>query len=69
MPHHQSALHHSEPVYEEVQGWEEDLTGVTSFGDLPVAAQAYVRRLEGLTSVPIDVVSVGPSREQSLTVP
>jgi len=69
MPPHQSIFHHAEPVYEELQGWSEDLCGVTSFAGLPSAAQRYVRRLEELVGVHIRVVSVGPSREQSLVVP
>jgi adenylosuccinate synthase len=69
MPANQTILHHAEPVYEEVKGWEEDLTGVTEFDELPTTAQEYIRRLEELVGVPIKVVSVGPSREQSLTVP
>ena len=69
MPANQTILHHAEPVYEEVNGWEEDLTGVTEFDELPTTAQEYIRRLEELVGVPIKVVSVGPSREQSLTVP
>ena len=69
MPWHQSDFHHAEPVYEEVKGWGEDLTGIATFGDLPASAQDYVRRLEELTGVPIRVVSVGPAREQTLEVP
>ncbi|HEY8341312.1 MAG TPA: adenylosuccinate synthase, partial [Egibacteraceae bacterium] len=45
-PPHQSIFHHAEPIYEELPGWREDLTEVTSYADLPKAAQAYVDRLE-----------------------
>ncbi len=69
MPAHQSTLHRAEPVYEEVKGWEEDLTEVNAFEDLPEAAQDYIRRIEELVGVPIKVASVGPAREQSLEVP
>jgi adenylosuccinate synthase len=69
MPMHQSDFHHAEPVWEDVKGWGEDLTGVGEWGDLPVAGQDYVRRLEELMGVPIRVVSVGPAREQTLEVP
>jgi adenylosuccinate synthase len=69
MPWHQSDFHHAEPVWEEVKGWGEDLTGITAFGELPAAAQDYIRRLEELIGVPVRVASVGPAREQTLEVP
>ncbi len=54
------------PVYEEMPGWQEDITGVTSFEQLPVAAQNYLRRLEELIGAPIAIFSVGPDREQTI---
>ncbi len=69
MPPHQSLFHRAEPVYEEVEGWSEDLEGVTSFDSLPAAARKYVERIADLGGVPMSVVSVGPSREQSLVMP
>jgi adenylosuccinate synthase len=68
LPPHQSLFHRSEPVYEELEGWDEDLTSARSVGDLPGAARAYLDRLEEVVGVPIGVVSVGPGREQSLAV-
>jgi adenylosuccinate synthase len=65
-PPHQSIFHRAEPVYEEVEGWREDIQGATSVEDLPGSARKYVERLRDLSGVPIGVVSVGPSREQSL---
>jgi adenylosuccinate synthase len=67
-PPHQSIFHRAEPVYEEMEGWWEDLEEVTSFGDLPAAARKYVERLAEMAGVPVSVVSVGPSREQSLVL-
>jgi adenylosuccinate synthase len=66
VPPHQSLFHRAEPVYEEVEGWAEDIGSVVSFGDLPAAARKYVERLQDLVGVPAGVVSVGPGREQSL---
>jgi adenylosuccinate synthase len=66
VPPHQSLFHRAEPVYEELEGWEEDLTQVRSLGDLPAPARKYLDRISDLVGVPIGVVSVGPSREQSL---
>jgi adenylosuccinate synthase len=67
-PPHQSLFHAAEPVYEELEGWEEDLTRVRAVSELPGAAQAYLDRIAELAGVPIGVVSVGPGREQSLSV-
>jgi adenylosuccinate synthase len=66
VPPHQSLFHAAEPVYEELDGWDEDLTAARSVADLPSAARAYLDRLAELVGVPISVVSVGPGREQSL---
>jgi len=67
-PPHQSLFHKAEPIYEEHEGWDEEIDEAQSFEDLPKQAQTYVRRMEELVGVPVSVVSVGPSREQSLTV-
>jgi adenylosuccinate synthase len=67
-PPHQSLFHAAEPVYEELEGWNEEIDEARSFEDLPKHAQAYVRRMEELIGVPASVVSVGPAREQSLAV-
>jgi adenylosuccinate synthase len=66
VPPHQSLFHAAEPVYEELDGWTEDLTGARTAEDLPKAARAYLERVAELVDVPIGVVSVGPGREQSL---
>jgi adenylosuccinate synthase len=55
--------------YETHPGWQEDLTGVRDFGDLPQAARDYVRWLERLVGVPVEMVSVGPARDQVVPVP
>ncbi|WP_354638580.1 adenylosuccinate synthase [Kitasatospora camelliae] len=57
-------LDDARPVYEYLPGWDEDLTGIRDFGDLPRAAAAYVLRIEELVGVPIRYVSVGPERDQ-----
>jgi adenylosuccinate synthase len=67
-PPHQSLFHRAEPVYEELDGWHEEIDEARSFEDLPKNAQRYVRRMEELVGVPVGVVSVGPAREQSLPV-
>ena len=52
-----------EPVYESVPGWSAPTAGATSYAALPKEAQDYVRRIEALAGVPIDIVSTGPSRD------
>ena len=65
-PPHQSIFHRAEPVYEEVDGWEDELADVRSVDDLPGAARKYVGLIEDLGGVPIRTISVGPSREQTV---
>jgi adenylosuccinate synthase len=67
-PAHQTVFHKAEPAFEEVEGWTEDITGARSPEDLPAAARKYVARLAELAEVPIRTVSVGPDREQTLTL-
>lgn len=53
------------PVYEDLPGWETDLTEVKAYSELPENAQNYIKRLEELMKVPINYISVGPGREQT----
>jgi adenylosuccinate synthase len=57
-----------QPVYEELQGWQQDTSGVRRFEDLPPAARAYVQRIQELIGCRIDLVSVGPEREQAIVI-
>ena len=54
------------PIYEQMEGWSEDITGCRTFESLPVAAQKYVLRIEELMGVPVKMISVGPEREQMI---
>jgi len=54
------------PVYEDIEGWTEDITGVKSYEELPKAVKGYVDRLEELLKTKISIVSVGPGREQTV---
>ncbi|MCH7323487.1 adenylosuccinate synthase [Solibacillus sp. MA9] len=53
------------PIYEELPGWFEDITGVREFGDLPQNAQNYIHRVLELTGIQLMTFSVGPAREQT----
>lgn len=63
-----SKLARCKPVYVELDGWKEDITGVKSVDELPEAAKAYIRKIEELTEVPVGLISVGPDRTQTIIV-
>jgi len=54
------------PIYEEWAGWQESTVGVTDFDKLPEKALAYLARIEELAGVPVDIISTGPDREQTI---
>lgn len=54
----------AKPIYETFAGWDEDISNVRQWGDLPSAARAYVDRVAELCETPINTVSVGPERDQ-----
>ncbi|MCD4549952.1 MULTISPECIES: adenylosuccinate synthase [unclassified Schaalia] len=66
MPMDQTSFHHAIPVYEEMPGWTEDITGIRRYEDLPVNARAYVERLEELCNCRISSIGVGPGREATI---
>lgn len=55
-----------EPVYEELPGWQESTFGIKSFDKLPQNAQNYLKRIEKLCGVPIDIISTGPDRDETI---
>ena len=55
-----------QPVYEDMPGWSESTVGVTSFDALPTNARDYLARIEELVDTPIDIISTGPDREQTI---
>ncbi|MEV7908423.1 adenylosuccinate synthetase, partial [Streptomyces anulatus] len=68
IPMTQTDFHHAKPVYEELPGWQEDITGAKSFEDLPANAQAYVKALEGMSGARISAIGVGPGRTETLQI-
>ncbi len=68
LPTNTSDLARVEPVYRSLTGWSEDLTQVRSLQDLPQAARDYIQFIGNELATPIDVVSVGPGREQTLWI-
>jgi adenylosuccinate synthase len=68
-PSHVDDLRRVVPVYETMPGWQEEITAVRRLADLPPKARAYLDRLSELVGRPIDVVSVGPDRAQTMFAP
>jgi adenylosuccinate synthase len=64
MPYHQTVLHKAVPVYEDVPGWRVDTSAATELHHLPAAAKDYVQFLSDQTGVRINLVGVGPGRDQ-----
>jgi len=68
LPAGADALEGCVPIYEELPGWKESTVGLTRFGDLPKAARNYLKRIERMLGVPIDVISTGPERAQTIVL-
>ncbi|MCB1291503.1 MAG: adenylosuccinate synthase [Mycobacterium sp.] len=66
MPMTQRDIARAEPVYEELPGWWEDISGAREFDELPAKARDYVLRLEELAGAPVSCIGVGPGREQTI---
>lgn len=64
LPNDSSLLAECEPVYEELPGWKNSTLGLKSFNELPENAKRYLKRIEELIEVPIDMISTGPDREE-----
>jgi adenylosuccinate synthase len=56
------------PIYETLPGWQEDISALRCFEDLPVQVKGYLKRIEELTGVAVQIISVGPGREQTIIV-
>ena len=67
-PMYADAFADVEPVYEEMPGWKESTIGVTSYDALPLNARNYLERLQKLAGVPIDIISTGPDRDQTIVL-
>ncbi len=61
-------LSNCEPVYESLAGWKESTVGIKSFDALPAAARAYLKRMEQVCDVPVDMISTGPDREETIVL-
>jgi adenylosuccinate synthase len=66
LPHLAADLAAATPVYEVMPGWQEDISAVRDFADLPATARAYIEFVEDAIGTPIRWVSVGPERQQAI---
>ncbi|MDI9927910.1 MULTISPECIES: adenylosuccinate synthase [Rhodococcus] len=66
MPMTQTGFHHAKPIYEEMPGWWEDISGARTFEELPINAQNYVLRLEELSGAYMSCIGVGPGRDETI---
>ncbi|MCB0874189.1 MAG: adenylosuccinate synthase [Actinobacteria bacterium] len=64
MPYHQTVFHHCTPEYRELPGWDDDLTGCRTLGDLPAAARNYVEAIADAVEVPITLIGTGQGRHE-----
>ena len=68
-PSHVDDLRRVQPVYETLPGWQDDLTQMREYSELPDNARAYLARIGELVGVPVEMTSVGPARDQTIHVP
>ena len=61
-------LAHCKPIYEEMPGWTDSTVGIKSFKQLPKAAQNYLKRMESVCETPVDMISTGPGREETIVL-
>ena len=65
-PRQQRVLYDGKPIYKTFKGWEEEISDITSFDDLPNEAKDYINFIEDFIKVPITFISVGPERNQNI---
>jgi len=68
MPVNQTDFHHARPIFEELPGWWEDISGARTLKDLPANARAYVTAVEEMSGARISAIGVGPGRDETVVV-
>jgi len=66
LPFGADMLAQCEPIYEELSGWKDSTIGITRYEELPKAAQHYLQRIERVCEIPVDMISTGADREQTI---
>jgi adenylosuccinate synthase len=67
-PLHSEHYSGCEPVYEDMPGWNTSTVGITHYDELPENARAYLSRIEAIVGVPIDIISTGPDRAETIVL-
>jgi adenylosuccinate synthase len=62
----QTLLNEITPIYEELDGWAEDITAIKNYDELPENCKTYIEKIETNLKTPIDIISVGPDRTQTI---
>jgi adenylosuccinate synthase len=62
------AFENVRPVYEELPGWKESTVGAKTLEALPANARAYIKRIEEVVGCPIDIISTGPDRDETIVL-
>jgi adenylosuccinate synthase len=68
IPHDAEGWEEVQPIYEEMPGWQESTVGARNLDELPANARSYIKRLEELMNTPIDIVSTGPDRVETVVL-
>jgi adenylosuccinate synthase len=68
-PLHQTAFHHAKPLYEELPGWDADITHAAKWSELPEAARDYVSFISDFTRTEVKLIAVGPGRDETIVMP
>ena len=68
LPLESELLAECQPIYETLPGWKESTAHVTTFADLPEAAKKYLLHVEDLAGIPIDIISTGPDRADTIVL-
>jgi adenylosuccinate synthase len=68
LPSGAETLAKCEPIYEDMPGWKDSTVGVKSYDALPAAAKNYLKRMEEICGVPIDIISTGPDRDETIVL-
>ena len=67
-PANLKVLAQCKPIFETMPGWQEDISGIRNYDDLPENTKAYLKRIEALAETPVDIISVGPGREETIVL-
>ncbi len=68
LPSGADASANCEPIYEEIPGWTQSTVGITRYDDLPVNARLYLKRIEQACGMPVDMISTGPDRDETIVL-